>query len=138
MVCPLSVFVIWVFWVNYDTVASSVRLSPLLSVQLQTTLSPALPPLTLNARYGFLETEGPHSAVKTVLPASSTLTSVMYQAGMTAPAESLRWPVSISWFMRILISVTPSLFAARFFIGFAMCMCTTLVLLVSVVGYTPQ
>src|SRR5574343_918552 len=44
----------------------------------------------------------------------------MNQAGTTAPLASLRWPVSISWLTRTLTSVTPSLLAARIFIGLPM------------------
>ncbi len=49
------------------TVASSVRVSPLLSFQVTAILSPALAPLTVNCRNGFFATAGPHSAVSTGL-----------------------------------------------------------------------
>src|SRR5438105_187566 len=49
-------------------VASSVRLSPLLSTQVMTTFSPFAPPLNLKDRNGFFDTAGPHCAASTVLP----------------------------------------------------------------------
>ena len=76
--------------VTQETVASSVRLSPLLSFQLTAILSPALAPLTVNCRNGFLATAGPHSALSTVLPLWVAVTSVMCHAGMILPAASLR------------------------------------------------
>jgi len=83
-------------------------------------VSPALPPLILKAKYGFFAIEGPHWADITSLSLRRAVTSWMNQAGTIAPAESRRWPVSISWFIRMRTSVIPSLAAARMRIGFAM------------------
>src|ERR1700693_2443731 len=44
----------------------------------------------------------------------------MNQAGMTAPCASLRWPVSISWFISTLTSVAYPTRLARIFIGSSM------------------
>src|SRR6186997_392365 len=100
-------------------VASSVRLSPLLSVQVMITLSPGLPPAKRNERNGFLATAGPHSAESTVLPLWVAVTFWMNHAGMVAPLESLRWPVSISWLMSTFTSTLSPAIAARIFIGSA-------------------
>src|SRR6185312_568036 len=101
-------------------VASSLRLSPWLSVQVMTTLSPALAPAKRNDRNGFLATAGPHSADSTVLPFTVAVTFWMNQAGTIAPLESLRWPVSISWAMRTFTSTLSPTTVARIFIGSAM------------------
>src|SRR5688500_17370392 len=101
-------------------VASSVRLSPLLSVQVTITLSPGLPPAKRNDRKGFFDTAGPHSAASTVLPLWVAVTFWMNQAGMVAPLESLRWPVSISWLISTLTSTLLPAIAARIRIGSAM------------------
>ena len=58
-------------------VALSVRDSFLLSSQVTVISSPFLPPWNLNCRYGFFETAGPHSALRTVLPAWATVTLEM-------------------------------------------------------------
>src|SRR5512147_3182718 len=44
----------------------------------------------------------------------------MNQAGMTLPCASLRWPVSISWFISTFTSVESPTTFARIFIGSAM------------------
>src|SRR5262249_44214622 len=80
---------------GYAMVASSVLLSPWLSVHVMTTLSPGFPPAKRKDRNGFFATAGPHSADNTVLPLHVALTFWMNQAGITAPLLSLRWPVSI-------------------------------------------
>ena len=46
--------------------------------------------------FQFFAIDDPHSALSTVLPLSEAVTSWMNQAGTVLPAESLRWPVSIS------------------------------------------
>src|SRR5437899_3051126 len=66
-------------------VASSVRLSPLLSTQVMTTLSPLAPPLNLNDRNGFFDTAGPHCADSTVLSLQVAETLWMNQAGIVFP-----------------------------------------------------
>src|SRR5690349_12831208 len=101
-------------------VASSVRLSPLLSVQVICTLSPGLPPAKRNDRNGFLATAGPHSAESTVLPLCVAVTFWMNHAGIVAPFESLRWPVSISWLISTRTSTLSPAIVARIFIGSAM------------------
>src|SRR5829696_1933830 len=101
-------------------VASSVRLSPLLSVHVIATLSPGLPPAKRNDRNGFLATAGPHSAERTVLPLCVAVTLWMNHAGMVAPLASLRWPVSISWLMSTFTSTLSPTMLARIFIGSAM------------------
>ena len=53
---------------DYAMTASSLRLSPLVSVQLTTTLSPLAPPLKLKFMTGFCDTAGPNCAERTVLP----------------------------------------------------------------------
>ena len=60
---------------HQDTMASSVRVSPLLSFQVMATLSPAMAPLMTNCMNGFLDTEVPHSAVNTCLPFKKAVTS---------------------------------------------------------------
>src|SRR5690606_35543255 len=103
------------------TVASSLRLSPLLSVQVTPILSPAFAPWTLNCRYGFFEIAGPQCTFRTGLPFSVAITSEMYQAGITLPDASLRWPVSISCAISTRTSAAPSFIVARIFIGSAIC-----------------
>src|SRR5207253_2683263 len=49
---------------------------------------------------GLRDTPGPHSALSTCRPLRDAVTSVMCQAGTVLPLWSLRWPVSISWFIR--------------------------------------
>src|ERR1700751_2758721 len=44
----------------------------------------------------------------------------MNHAGIVCPCESLRWPVSISWFISTLTSVPSPERVARIFIGSAM------------------
>src|SRR5690606_7436936 len=83
-------------------------------------LSPAFAPLTVNCRKGFFDTAGPHSALSTCLPLWVAVTLVMCQAGMTLPALSLRWPVSISWLMRTRTMALPPWDCARMRIGSAM------------------
>src|SRR4051812_37182090 len=100
-------------------VASSVRLSPLLSVHVTTTLSPGLPPAKRNDRNGFFATAGPHSAASTVLPLCVAVTFWMNHAGMSAPFASLRWPVSISWLISTFTSTLSPTMLARIFIGSA-------------------
>ena len=83
-------------------------------------LSPALAPLTLNCRNGFFATDGPHCAVITVLPLCAAVTSWMNHAGIVLPAESLRWPVSISWLISTrTVALSPAAWA-RMRIGSAM------------------
>src|SRR6185295_14863999 len=101
-------------------VASSVRFSPLLSSQVTEILSPFLPPLKENSRNGFLATAVPHCADSTVRPWWVATTLRMKCAGTRLPALSLRWPVSISWLIRILTLTTPSRSATRILIGSAM------------------
>src|SRR6476619_6499545 len=84
------------------------------------TLSPGLPPAKRNDRNGFFATAGPHSADSTVLPLCVAVTFWMNQAGMVAPLESLRWPVSISWAIRTFTSTLSPTMLARIFIGSAM------------------
>src|SRR5690606_8932080 len=103
------------------TVASSVRFSPLLSVQVTLILSPAFAPWTLNCRYGFFEIAGPQCTFRTGLPFSVAVTSEMYQAGITLPDASLRWPVSISCAISTRTSAAPSFIVARIFIWSAIC-----------------
>src|SRR5690606_9453509 len=55
----------------------SVRDSPLLSSQLTSTVSPEAPPLTLNDRYGLVDTDGPISVVMTTLSLCLAVSSVM-------------------------------------------------------------
>src|SRR6185295_10572877 len=100
-------------------VVSSVRVSPLLSSQVIAILSPFFPPLKLNSRNGFFATAGPHCAESTVLPWCVAVTLLMKCAGTILPEPSLRWPVSISWLIRIFTLTTPSRSAARILIGSA-------------------
>src|SRR5512139_3149682 len=106
--------------VRQDTVASSVRESPLLSCQVTVTLSPFLPPLNLKFRNGSLDTAGPHWAVITVLSPCLATTVWMKCAGITLPDASLRWPVSMMWLISTLTSTTPPLSVARMRIGLPM------------------
>src|SRR3546814_14326849 len=71
----------------------SVRLSPSLSFQLSVNLSPFLPPLNLNARYGSRETAGPHWASSTNLPLHLAWTISVKWAGTIFPFLSFLWPV---------------------------------------------
>src|SRR5260221_2732731 len=105
---------------DHVMVASSVRLSPLLSTHVITTLSPGLPPENRNDRNGFFETAGPHSAESTVLPLCVAVTFWMNHAGIVAPLASLRCPVSISWLINTLTSTLSPAIWARIFIGSAM------------------
>src|SRR5262245_56524980 len=50
-------------------------------------------------------------------------------AGIASPCSSLRWPVSIAWLMSTLTSTTSPCKVARIFIGFAIAMPSTLLVL---------
>jgi hypothetical protein len=88
--------VAWLCLDPAETLTSSLRLSPRLSIQEIVMVSPALAPLMRKPRKGFLLIPGPQRALSTGLPLSAATTSVICQAGTSLPAASRRWPLSIS------------------------------------------
>src|SRR3990172_3839152 len=94
-------------------------LSPLLSSQLISTLSPAFAPLTRNENTGLREIAWLIWPSITVLPFSFTVTSWMKCTGITLQVRSFRSPVSIGWPISTRTSATSPLSVALIFIGSA-------------------
>src|SRR5688572_25297525 len=105
------------FYEATATATSSVRLSPLLSVQVTEILSPTLAPFTRRPRNGSRETAWLHWASSTVLPLCVTTTFWMKCTAIRSPFASLRCPVSMGWRMRMRTSATSPWMLARILIG---------------------
>src|SRR5262245_41515469 len=57
-------------------------------------------------RYGLAEMPGCSSALNTSVPANVAVNILMMLRGMVLPSGSLRWPVSMTWEIRVLTSMT--------------------------------
>src|SRR5262249_48669014 len=110
-------------------VASSVLLSPRLSVHVMTTLSPFAPPLNLNDTNGFLATAGPPLPGHTGLPLHLAPISLiihaalfpwMIHAGMASACAALRWRVFISCLLLAFSSCESPTWLRPIRIGFAL------------------
>src|SRR5207237_5048406 len=101
----------------HATAASVLFDSPWLSSQLTSILSPLAPPFRRNENTGLRDTAWLIWASTTVLPLTLTRRFWMKCIGTSLPSESLRWPVSIGWFISTRTSVKPCPSVARIFIG---------------------
>src|SRR5438034_5559660 len=102
---------------SHATAASVLLLSPWLSSQLTSILSPFAPPLRRNENTGLRDTAWLIWASTTGLPFTLTVRFWMKCSGTSLPSESLRCPVSIGWVISTRTSVKPWPSVARIFMG---------------------
>src|SRR5207237_10052555 len=90
---------------SHATAASVLLVSPWLSSQLTSILSPFAPPLRRNENTGLRDTPWLVWASSTVLPFTLTTTFWMKCIGTSLPSASFRCPVSIGWLISTRTSV---------------------------------
>src|SRR6185503_5536344 len=105
---------------HHASAVSVLLVSPRLSSQLTSILSPLAPPRRRKENTGLRDTAWLVWPSITVRPFTFTVRFWMKCIGTTLPSGSLRWPVSIGWVISTRTSVKPPASVARIFIGPAM------------------